>query len=141
MAVRTAEAEWKGDLREGTGTFRTGSGALEGSYSFGSRFEESKGSNPEELIGAALAGCYSMALSKALSDAGGTPGSIRTKARVHLEKGDGGFSVTRIDLETRVTASGVDEATFQEKALATKSGCPVSRALRVEIALDAKLEG
>ena len=139
MAVRTAEAEWKGDLRQGTGTVRTESGALEGQYSFGSRFEEGTGSNPEELIGAALAGCYSMALSKQLADAGGKPESIRTTARVHLEKGEAGFSLTRIHLETRASVQGVDEATFQEKAQATKSSCPVSRALKVEITLDARL--
>jgi len=141
MAVRTADAEWKGDLRSGTGTFRAESGALEGKYSFSTRFEEEKGSNPEELIGAALAGCFSMALSKQIADAGGAPESIRTTARVHLEKGDEGFSITRIDLRTRVRASGLDEATFQEKAQATKSSCPVSRALRAEIRLEAELEG
>ena len=140
MAIRTAAAEWKGTLREGTGTFRTESGALEGEYSFGSRFEEAGGSNPEELVGAALAGCYSMALSVGLAEAGATPESIRTTAKVHLEMLEAGPTVTQIDLVTRVRAPGIDQAAFQETAEATKSGCPISRALNAEITLDATLE-
>lgn len=141
MPVRTADAEWKGDLRGGSGSVRTESGALEGQYSFGSRFEEGTGTNPEELIGAALAGCFSMALSNQLAQAGHVPESVRTTARVHLEKGEQGFSVTRIHLTTRARVPGADEATFREKAEDAKANCPVSRALAVEVQLDASLEG
>lgn len=141
MPVRTAEAEWKGSLNQGTGRMRTETGSYEGGYSFGSRFEEAKGTNPEELIAAAHAGCFSMALSGQLTRAGHEPESVRTTARVHLEKGEAGFSITRIDLECRARVPGVDEATFREKAEAAKKGCPVSRALQaVEVTLDARLE-
>lgn len=141
MPVRTAEAEWKGNLPQGTGRIKTQTGSFEGAYSFGSRFEEEQGTNPEELIAAAHAGCFSMALSAQLANAGHEPRSVRTTARVHLEKGDAGFSITRIDLVTRAQVPGIDEATFQEKAEAAKAGCPVSRALQaVEITLDAQVE-
>ena len=141
MPVRTADAEWKGNLQQGSGKVRTQTGSYDGAYSFGSRFEEAKGSNPEELIAAAHAGCFSMALSGQLAKAGHEPESIKTTAKVNLEKGAEGFSITRIDLVTRARVPGVDEATFREKAEAAKKGCPVSRALQaVEITLDARLE-
>lgn len=141
MAVRTAEAEWKGNLPEGSGRLRSESGALDGAYSFRSRFEEGDGTNPEELIGAAHAGCFSMALANELAEAGHEPESIRTTARVKLEKGEGGFSITGIDLVTRARVPGVDAETFRKHAEGAKEGCPVSRALgAIEIGLDASLE-
>lgn len=141
MPVRTAEAEWKGNLNQGSGRMRTGSGSFEGGYSFGSRFEETKGTNPEELIAAAHAGCFSMAFSGQLAKAGHEPTSVKTTAKVHVEKGDAGFSITRIELQCRATVPGIDEATFREKAEAAKTGCPVSKALAaVPITLDARLE-
>ncbi|MDE2772824.1 MAG: OsmC family protein [Gemmatimonadota bacterium] len=141
MPVRTAEAEWKGDLAQGSGRIRTQTASFEGAYSSGSRFEEAKGTNPEELIAAAHAGCFSMALSAQLSRAGYEPDSVRTTARVHIEKVDAGFSITRIELSTRARVPGLDPALFQEKAEAARSGCPVSRALEsVDITLDAQLE-
>jgi osmotically inducible protein OsmC len=119
---------------------RFGSGAYEGQYSFASRFEEGTGTNPEELIAAAHAGCFSMALSGGLSRAGHPPTRVHTTARVHLEKGDAGFSITAIDLDTEAEVPGIDDATFQEQAATAKAGCPVSRALAaVEIRLDARL--
>ena len=140
MPVRTADAEWKGSLQEGSGTMRFGSGAFEGQYSFGSRFEEGKGTNPEELIGAAHAGCFSMALSGALTRAGHPPTSVRTTAKVHIEKRDAGFSITRIDLSTVGDVPGIDAETFQKEADGAKVNCPVSKALTgTEITLDAKL--
>ncbi|MSR35942.1 MAG: OsmC family peroxiredoxin [Gemmatimonadetes bacterium] len=141
MPVRTAEAEWKGNLNQGTGRMRTETGSYEGAYSFGSRFEEAKGTNPEELIAAAHAGCFSMAFSGQLSKAGFEPTSVQTTAKVNLVKGETGFSITRIDLVCRAQVPGVDEATFREKAEAAKNGCPISKALAsVEITLDARLE-
>lgn len=141
MAVRTAEAEWKGNLPEGSGRLSSESGALNGAYSFRSRFEEGDGTNPEELIGAAHAGCFSMALANELAQAGHEPESIRTTARVKLEKGEGGFSITGVDLVTRARVPGVDAETFREHAEGAKKGCPVSRALgAIEIGLDASLE-
>ena len=141
MPVRTAEAEWKGNLAQGSGRMKTETVSFDGSYSAGSRFEEAKGTNPEELIAAAHAGCFSMALSAQLSKAGHEPQSVRTTARVHIEKGAEGFSITRIELRTRARVPGVDDATFREKAEAAKTGCPVSKALEaVEIILDAGLE-
>ena len=140
MPVRAAEAEWKGSLQEGSGTMRFGSGAFEGQYSFGSRFEEGVGTNPEELIGAAHAGCFSMALSGALSRAGHPPTRVHTTAKVHIEKGDAGFSITRIELKTEGEVPGIDEDTFRKEAEGAKVGCPVSKALTgTEITLDAKL--
>lgn len=140
MAIRKADAEWKGTLREGAGTVTLGSGAFSGQYSFPSRFEEGKGTNPEELIGAAIAGCYSMALSAGLGKAGHNPVSIKTTAGVHIEKVPEGFGITRIDLTTEAEVPGVDEAAFNQIAEETKKGCPVSRALSaVEITLKASL--
>jgi osmotically inducible protein OsmC len=140
MAVRSAEAEWKGNLREGQGTMKLGSGAYEGRYSFASRFESGTGTNPEELIGAAHAGCFSMALSAGLGRAGFTPTRIHTKAKVHLEKVGEGFGITRIELETEAQIPGIDAKTFQEHAEGAKKNCPVSKALTgAEITLQAKL--
>jgi osmotically inducible protein OsmC len=140
MPVRTAEALWKGDIKKGKGTMKLGSGAFEGSYSFGSRFEREKGTNPEELIGAAHAGCFSMALSLILGLSGYTVESIHTVARVSIDKVGEGFKITSIDLETEGKVPGIDERTFREKAEAAKKGCPVSMALAgVEIKLQARL--
>jgi osmotically inducible protein OsmC len=141
MPIRTASARWQGNLTEGSGTMKTGKGGYQGNYSFKSRFEEGEGTNPEELIGAAHAGCFSMAFSKSLADAGFTPTAVETTAKVHLDKGDGGFSVTRIDLETTGDVPGVDENTFQKLAEDAKANCPISRLLSpgAEITLSAKL--
>ena len=137
MAVRSAEATWNGTLRAGNGTMRVSSGFFEGPYTFASRFEEEKGTNPEELIGAAHAGCYSMFLSALLSNAGFTPTSIHTTAKVHLGAGP---TITKIELNTEAEVPGLDEATFAEKAAAAKAGCPVSKALAsVDIELTARL--
>jgi osmotically inducible protein OsmC len=117
-----------------------GSGAYEGAYSFGSRFEEAPGTNPEELIGAALAGCFSMALAGALGRGGHRPERVATKAKVHIEKVGEGFAITRIELDTEARVPGIDEAAFRETAEGAKKGCPVSKALTgVEITLDARL--
>src|SRR5881227_4355381 len=110
MPVRNAEARWEGDLPSGKGTMRFGGGAFEGQYSFSSRFEEGTGTNPEELIGAAHAGCFSMALSAGLERAGHAPTSIETSARVHLERADSGFRISRIDLTTTADVPGIDAA-------------------------------
>ena len=140
MAIRTANARWDGTLTEGTGTMRTGKGGLEAPYSFKSRFEEGEGSNPEELIGAAHAGCFSMALSGGLTRAGHPPNRVHTTAKVHLEKGDAGFRISTIELETEAEVPGIDDAGFQEAAAAAKAGCPVSQALAaVDIKLNARL--
>jgi len=114
------------------------SGAYEGKYSFGSRFEEAPGTNPEELIAAAHAGCFSMALTVGLGRAGFNPESVETSAKAHLEKGEGGFSITRIELTTHAVVPDIDEKTFQEHAEGAKANCPVSKALAgVEISLSA----
>ena len=139
MPVRKASAVWEGDIRGGNGKVSLGSGAFEGRYSFGSRFEEGAGTNPEELIGAAHAGCFSMALSAGLGRAGFQARRIATSARVHFEKVEGGFGITRIDLTTDAEVPGIDEATFRQQVEATKAGCPVSRALKAEIAVEATL--
>jgi osmotically inducible protein OsmC len=140
MPVRKANAVWEGDLKGGKGTVALGSGAYQGSYSFGSRFEEAGGTNPEELIGAAHAGCFSMALSAGLGRAGFTPQRVATSAKVHLEKVGEGFKITRIELDNESSVPGIDEATFQEQARKAKEGCPVSQALGgVEITLNARL--
>ena len=141
MPIRTASARWSGNLQEGSGTIKTGKGGYEGNYSFKSRFEEGEGTNPEELIGAAHAGCFSMAFSKALADAGFTPASVETTAKVHLDKTDAGFSVTRIDLETVGDVPGVDADTFQKLAEGAKENCPISRLLSpgAQISLNATL--
>jgi osmotically inducible protein OsmC len=140
MPVRTAHAEWRGNLARGSGKMELGSGAYEGSYSAASRFEDGEGTNPEELIAAAHAGCFSMALANGLSQAGHEPESVKTTARVHLDKDDGGFSITRSELSTEVKVDGLDEGDFQKHAEEAKDSCPVSRALgAIEIGLEAKL--
>lgn len=142
MPVRTANAEWKGGLKGGRGTMRLGSGAFEGAYSIGSRFEDAAGTNPEELIGAAHAGCFSMALSLGLDRAGHTPKRVATSARVHIEKVGDGFAITAIDLTCEAEVPGIDAAAFQQHAEGAKNNCPVSKALAgTEIRLDAKLVG
>jgi len=141
MAIRSADAEWKGSLADGNGSLSTESGALKGSYTFRSRFEEGEGTNPEELIAAAHAGCYSMALSHGLSQAGHVPENVRTTAEVHLEKVADGFAITKVELRARARVPGLDAETFQDHARQAKAGCPVSKALKaLEITLDAELE-
>ena len=138
MTVRTAEAEWKGDLKQGKGSLKLGSGAFSGAYSFGSRFENVPGTNPEELIGAAHAGCFSMALSLILGKAGYTPAQINTLAKVTIDIDT--LSITSIALTTVASVPGIDEATFQKCANDAKEGCPVSKALAgTKITLDAQL--
>jgi lipoyl-dependent peroxiredoxin len=138
MAVRNAEAVWDGTLREGRGRMKFGT--FEGPFSFSSRFEEGEGTNPEELIGAAHAGCFSMALSGALQRAGFDPQQIRTQAQVHLGKVDEKMRITRVHLITQVQVSGIENEQFQQIAQEAKAGCPVSNALTgVEITLDAQL--
>lgn len=140
MPTRTAQARWEGDLRGGLGRMMFGSGAFDGAYSFGSRFESGAGTNPEELLGAAHAGCFSMSLANMLAQAGHAPESVETEARVDIEKGDSGFSITRITLVTEASVPGISEEEFQRHARAAKEGCPVSRALAAtEIALEARL--
>jgi osmotically inducible protein OsmC len=129
MPVRRANASWRGTLPEGDGTMRMASGAYEGPYSFESRFEEGEGTNPEELIAAAHAGCFSMAFAGNLSRAGADPGSVDTKAEVAIERDGDGFTVTRIRLESVVDVDGIDDDRFQEVAEQTLETCPVSRAL------------
>jgi lipoyl-dependent peroxiredoxin len=143
MPKRTAEARWDGSLQEGNGTMRMASGAYEGPYSFQSRFQEGDGTNPEELIAAAHAGCFSMALSGELGRAGHSAESVETTATVHLDKVEEGFGITRIELETRARVPGLDDAEFQEIAESAKKGCPVSRALAAvdSIELRASLVG
>ncbi len=136
MAIRSSSAEWRGTLKEGAGVMRLGSGAYEGPYTFASRFESGEGTNPEELIGAAHAGCFSMFLAALLSNKGFTP-TVQTTATVHLEAGP---TITLIELDTKVQASGIDEATFQQLAEEAKAKCPVSKALAgPEIRLRAQL--
>jgi osmotically inducible protein OsmC len=144
MAARTANAVWEGSIEDGRGTMSLGSGAFEGNYSFKSRFEEGdNGTNPEELIAAAHAGCFSMALSLALGEGGNVPESIQTQAKVSLRNVDGAPTITKVALTTRVRVPGLDDDAFQKAAAAAKEGCVVSRALGAvdEITLDATLEG
>ena len=140
MPTRSSSAQWSGNLARGSGTMSLGSGAFEGAYSAASRFENGDGTNPEELIAAAHAGCFSMALALTLSQAGHEPDSVHTTAEVHLDKDGEGFSITRSDLTTEVKVDGLDDAEFQKYAEEAEKGCPVSRALgAIEIGLDAKL--
>jgi lipoyl-dependent peroxiredoxin len=141
MPKRKANARWNGSLTEGSGTMSMGSGAYEGPYSFQSRFEEGDGTNPEELIAAAHAGCFSMALSGELGRHGHEVDSVETEATVHLDKVDGGFAIKRIELRTRASVPGIDNDDFQQHAKAAKEGCPVSQALAAveSIELDAQL--
>ena len=140
MPTRSASAQWSGNLARGSGTMSLGSGAFEGSYSFASRFENGDGTNPEELIAAAHAGCFSMQLAALLSEAGHEPESVQTTAEVHLDKENGGFAITRSHLTTEVEVDGFDDDEFQKHAEEAEKVCPVSRALgAIEISLDAKL--
>src|SRR5512143_2605507 len=129
MPTRNGSAAWEGTLREGKGTVKLGSGAYEGPYSFPSRFEEGNGTNPEELIAAAHAGCFSMALSAGLGKGGFTPTRINNTAPVNLEKVGEGFAITRIELNTQAQIPGIDAATFAKYADDAKKGCPVSKVL------------
>ncbi len=141
MPTRNAEAVWNGGIMDGKGTMKLGSGAYEGAYSFKSRMEDGAGTNPEELIGAAHAGCFSMAFSVALGQAGFKPKSIQTKAAVRFDKVGDGFAITKIDLTTEAEIPEIDDAKFQELAKAAKEGCPVSKALAgTEINLKASLK-
>ena len=126
MSVRTASAVWNGTLKEGQGTMKLGSGAFEGPFTYASRFEDGPGTNPEELVGAAQAGCFSMFLSALLTTAGFTPKQIRTSAKVHLEAGP---RITRIELDTEAEVPNLDEAVFQENVEKAKKNCPISLAL------------
>ncbi len=140
MAIRTAEGEWKGGLKDGSGIVTLGSGAYSGPYSFKSRMEDGAGTNPEELIAAAHAGCFSMALSAGLAGAGFSPQRVHTTAKVFFGPADGGFAISKIELVTEAEIPGIDDATFQEQAAGAKKGCPISKALAsVPISLEAKL--
>jgi osmotically inducible protein OsmC len=137
---RKAGAVWKGGLKDGKGIVTTASGVLTATpYSFGTRFENAPGTNPEELIAAAHAGCFSMALSAQLGNAGITPESISTEAVLTLEKLEGGFTITKIHLDVSAKIPGGDKAAFEKAAQAAKSGCPVSKVLKADITMDAKL--
>lgn len=140
MPTRTATAHWEGGLQEGQGSLRFGSGSFEGRYSFASRFEDGSGTNPEELIAASHAGCFSMALTVGLERAGYAPTSVETTAQVPIEQAEGGFHIPRIQLSCTAHVPGIDEATFATLAETAKTNCPVSKALAgVDIQLDAKL--
>jgi osmotically inducible protein OsmC len=138
---RKGSAVWKGSLKEGKGTVSTDSGVLSNSqYSFSTRFEEGKGTNPEELIAAAHAGCFSMALSAQLGNAGITPKSVATTATLTLEKLDAGFTITAVHLDVTANIPGGDKKAFETAANNAKTGCPVSKVLNAKITMDAKLE-
>lgn len=138
---KSASATWSGGLKDGQGTISTQTGVMrEAPFGFKSRFEDGPGTNPEELIGAALAGCFSMALSLGLGNAGLTPERIETRAEVTLDKQGEGFAITTIALDCRARVPGADADTFQRIAQETKQGCPVSKVLRADISLDAALE-
>ena len=141
MPKRTADARWDGSLEDGNGTMRMASGAYEGPFTFESRFEEGEGTNPEELIAAAHAGCYSMQLSGNLGAAGHAPESVETTATVHIDKAGEGFEITRIELETKARVPGIDEEEFQRCVEDARTGCPVSQALAAvdEISVNAEL--
>lgn len=141
MAVRKAEAEWQGNLRDGKGSMRFGNGAFDGAFSYLSRFEEGPGTNPEELLGAAHAGCFSMSLSNQLAKAGFNPERVQTTAEVTLGKVDGRSRITNILLRTRARVPGISKEQFMQIAEGAKTGCPVSAALTgVDISMDATLE-
>jgi osmotically inducible protein OsmC len=142
MPTRNAHAEWNGTIAEGSGSMALGSGAFEGPYSFKSRMEDGAGTNPEELIGAAHAGCFSMALSVVLGEGGHPPESIRTDAKVRFGKEGDGWAIQGIELTTRARVPGLDDDGFRQAAEAAKENCPVSKALAgTQISLDAALEG
>ena len=142
MSIRTADAEWNGNLRQGNGHMRFGGGAFDGRYSFSSRFEEGPGTNPEELIAAAHAGCFSMAFAADLDKAGYKPESVSTVAKVRIEPVNGAATINRIELVTTAKVSGIADAAFQKIAEGTRVNCPVSRALKAvsEIVLTATLQ-
>jgi len=140
MPVRTAEAEWRGTLIEGKGNIKLGSGAFEGPYDWRSRSADGAGTNPEELLGAAHAGCFSMALGAFLTQASTPATRIHTTARVRLDKVGEGFAITQIELTTEAEVPGIDDATFQTQAEAAKANCPISKALAgIQIHLTATL--
>lgn len=140
MPARHSTAKWTGGLKDGSGTMKLGGGAWEGSYSFPSRFEDGTGTNPEELLGASHAGCFSMALSAGLGKAGFSPKSVETTATVHLGPVEGGFAITKIELESVAEVPDIDDEKFQEIANGAKTGCPISKALAsTEITLNARL--
>lgn len=141
MAVRSSHAEWRGDLKGGNGELEVGDGVFAGAYTFASRFEEGDGTNPEELLAAAHAACFSMALSNMLAQAGHVPESVRTEARAHLEPVDGKPTIHTIELVTRAKVDGLDRDALLEHAENAKSGCPVSRLFAgAELTVDARLE-
>lgn len=138
---RKAAAEWKGGIKDGKGTISTDSGVLsESQYSFSTRFENGSGTNPEELIAAAHAGCFSMALSAQLGEADMTAESIRTTANVNIDKVEGGFAITKVHLDVTARIPGADQQAFEAAANSAKINCPVSKVLNTEITMDAKLE-
>lgn len=140
MDVRKATAEWRGDLKDGQGRIEFGDGRFEEAYTARSRFEDGDETNPEELIAAAHAACYSMALAHGLAEAGHAPQRVHTEAGVQLEKDEGGFSITTIKLTTEADVPGIDDAAFQQQAEDAKENCPVSKALAgCDIRLDARL--
>ncbi len=138
---KSASAHWEGSLKEGTGTISTGSGAMkENPYGFNTRFEDAPGTNPEELVAAAHAGCFSMAFSMLLGEAGFTPDSIDTKATATLEKQSDGFAVTTLDLDMKARIPGIEKSKFEEIANKAKEGCPISKLLNANITLKAELQ-
>ena len=138
---KTASAHWQGGIKDGKGTISTQSGALKSApYGFNTRFEDQPGTNPEELMGAAHAGCFSMALSKELGEAGMTAESIDTQAEVTLDKAEGGFSITAVHLTLKARIPGADRAAFEKAVETAKNGCPVSKVLNAEITLEAVLD-
>jgi lipoyl-dependent peroxiredoxin len=138
---KTASAKWKGGIKGGEGSISSGSGVLKDApYGFNARFEDGPGTNPEELLGAAHAGCFSMALSLQLGEAGMVPQSIETTATVTLDKSDGGFSITAVHLDVRARIPGAEKQAFEKAANAAKEGCPVSKVLNAKITMDAHLE-
>ena len=140
MAVREAQASWQGNLQDGKGTIRLGSGLFEGNFSFRSRFEDGPGTNPEELLGAALAGCYSMALTNALTEAGHQPKRVQTRAQVTFQPVGGVPTISHIHLICEAEVAGIETAAFERMANETEKACPVGRALAaVDITLEAKL--
>jgi osmotically inducible protein OsmC len=140
MKTRYAEAKWNGSLKDGRGMMKTGSGKFEGDFSFGTRFQDTAGTNPEELIGAAHAGCYSMALAAGLEKAGFSPKQVKTSAKVQVEEKDGGFEISRVLLNAEADVPGIDQAEFKQQAEEAARQCVVSKALRgTAIQVEAKL--
>jgi len=139
MPARKAEAEWNGNLREGSGKVKLGSGAFEGSYSFSSRFENGKGTNPEELLGAAHAACFAMSFVRMLGMANLVPEQLESKSAVVIDKDGDGFAITSVHLSIVAKIPGIDEATFQSIAMKAKTGCPVSKLMNTNISFEARL--